>query len=119
MKRTINTIGLFTFVGLLACLLFLYEVPPHAEAGVGTFRTGIANLLSSEFTTAQSNRIGNAFADQYQGEKHGSAKLTGDQVVAIRDAYKTGIRQQRLADIFNIHQAHVSDIVNYKRWGHI
>lgn len=54
-----------------------------------------------------------------QGEKHGSAKLTGDQVVAIRDAYKTGIRQQRLADIFNIHQAHVSDIVNYKRWGHI
>lgn len=39
-----------------------------ASASLGSFRTGIAGLLSTEFTAGQSARIGNAFSEMYRPE---------------------------------------------------
>ena len=49
--------------------------------------------------------------------KTGSRKLSPDQVLSIRRLYATGnYTQKQLAADFGIHQTHVSDIVNRKRW---
>ena len=55
-----------------------------------------------------------------KGEKHGRAKLSGDQVLEIRRLYKTGEYSQRgLGKIFGVYRAAISKIVNRKTWRHI
>lgn len=79
------------------------------------------------------NRIGNlAFkthaeneADKRQhgthasGERHGAAKLTEDQIRAIRSRHADGSSQTRIAREFGVTQGYVSEIVNRKRWTHL
>lgn len=55
-----------------------------------------------------------------KGEKHPSNKLKEKDVLKIRRIYKTGNYYQReLAKNFNCSQAHISEIINNKRWKHI
>lgn len=50
------------------------------------------------------------------GEKSHSAKVTQDQVAQIRSLRSEGVTQQSLADLFDLHQSTVSDMVNNKTW---
>lgn len=51
------------------------------------------------------------------GERHGGAKLTEEQVIAIRKRYaKGGITQQVLGELHGVGQTAIRDIVNYKTW---
>lgn len=52
------------------------------------------------------------------GEKQWAAKLTAQQVADIRERYARGERQRVLAREYGIAQAHVSRIVNYRKWAH-
>jgi len=54
-----------------------------------------------------------------KGEKHINAKLTNKQVLQIRKLHKQGLKQQVIADRFNIRQDHVSRIVNKIDWHHV
>lgn len=55
-----------------------------------------------------------------RGEAHGMAKLTGAQVVEIRQKYATGeFTQTGLGDMYGISHAQVFDIVNRNVWKHI
>ena len=53
------------------------------------------------------------------GSKNGSAKLIECQVSEIRKLYKEGMFQRVIAKKFNVSQATINGIVNYKTWGHI
>jgi len=53
------------------------------------------------------------------GEKHGRAKLTNEKVREIRNRYKKGELQRKIAKDFNISRQHISNIVNRKQWTHI
>ncbi|MEL6237055.1 MAG: HNH endonuclease, partial [Pseudomonadota bacterium] len=54
-----------------------------------------------------------------RGEQHGSCRLNAEQVLAIREAAKRGVRQGDIAVHFGISQPTVSDIVRGKRWRHL
>ncbi len=50
------------------------------------------------------------------GENNGSAKLTREQVLAIRSLYASGVKQRVLADQFGVHRGHISMIVTRRSW---
>ncbi len=55
-----------------------------------------------------------------RGERQGSAKLTAEKVVEIRNLYKTGdYSYQELANQFGIDLSHVGNIVKRYSWRHI
>lgn len=54
------------------------------------------------------------------GIQHGMSKLNNEDVVEIRRLYsKKEMNQYKIAEIFNIKQTTVSQIVNRTRWAHI
>lgn len=54
------------------------------------------------------------------GERHGCAKLTEEQVVAIRSRYAAGgVTQESLARDYGVSLGHVNDLVHRKRWAHV
>ncbi len=54
-----------------------------------------------------------------RGEHNGSAKLTTDQVIQIREQSARGLTQRQLAREYGICQATVRDIVLRKKWQHV
>ena len=52
-----------------------------------------------------------------RGEKHGSSKLTNEQILDIRS--RINQTQQSIADEFGVRQAAISYILRGKRWKHI
>jgi hypothetical protein len=50
------------------------------------------------------------------GERHGGAKLTADDVAAIRAAVAAGALQREVADQYGLRQGYVSRIVNWLIW---
>ena len=55
---------------------------------------------------------------QVRGERHGRARLTADQVLAIRDLDGTML-QRDIARLFGIGQMTVSCIVRRVTWAHL
>ena len=54
------------------------------------------------------------------GENCSQAKLTNEDVFAIRDKYSKGnITQHELGETYGVHRVHVGRIVNQKIWKHI
>ena len=59
------------------------------------------------------HRQGNTTVTAARGESHPKAKITDDQVRAIRDLYASGgYTQHQLALMFGVHQPQISSIVN-------
>jgi len=62
----------------------------------------------------------NGLQKAIKGSKHVNSKLTEEQVLEIRNLYKTGeISQRVLAKIFGVDNSLISYIINRKRWTHI
>lgn len=53
------------------------------------------------------------------GENTNSVKLTKEQVLEIRELYSNGMRQVKLAKMYNITQAGISLIIKRINWSHI
>ena len=53
----------------------------------------------------------------HKGEYHPQAKLTNEQEKQIKQFYKDGKSQQKLADFFNVSQITISRIIRGKRYG--
>ena len=55
-----------------------------------------------------------------KGECHFNVKLTEDEVIEIRRLYSTKrYTQVKLAEIFDVSQQHMCDIVNKRRWEYL
>jgi hypothetical protein len=55
-----------------------------------------------------------------KGDKHHTSKLTTEDVREIRKIYSMKLMNQyELADSYSVTQSEISNIVNFKRWGHI
>jgi HNH endonuclease len=53
------------------------------------------------------------------GEKHGMAKLTENDVRAIRKKFRQGRTRKSLAAEYGVTPYNIGDIVNYKTWKHV
>lgn len=54
------------------------------------------------------------------GEASGRSKLTGKQVLGIRELYDAGgVSYETLAEAFDVHYSNIANIVNRKIWPHI
>jgi hypothetical protein len=53
------------------------------------------------------------------GTRQGSAKLTDDEVVSIRQRYSAGQTQSVLAREFGISQGHMTKVINGTLWAHL
>jgi len=73
-------------------------------------------LTVSENTQHAYNILGKKAA---RGEKQGSAKLTENEVIEIRNRYKTGETQESIAGDFHISRPQISNVVNRKQWAHV
>ena len=59
-------------------------------------------------------------ATRARGERHGCAKLTAEQAVAIRERYATGgVSLKQLGRDYAVSESLVSLIVNRKLWAHL
>jgi HNH endonuclease len=67
-------------------------------------------------TTADNNADCKAKGRNARGERHGSNKLSMEQVLAIREATGT---QRAIAARFNVHYVTVHQIKSRKRWKHL
>ena len=57
---------------------------------------------------------------QLKGEAHGSARLTGQEVLEIRRFYaQGGVTHRSLAKVYNVTYTQIGDIVRRKTWTHI
>lgn len=77
------------------------------------------NVENLEWCTCSENgkhayRIG--LSHTYKGEDHVNAKLTNEQAKQIKQLYKKGVRQCKLADYFNVSQTTIRRIINGKRY---
>jgi DNA invertase Pin-like site-specific DNA recombinase len=54
-----------------------------------------------------------------QGEQRYNAKLTEDEVLAIRAAAEMGVSQKAIAAQYGIGQPSVSRIIRRKKWSHV
>lgn len=51
-----------------------------------------------------------------RGSMHPLAVLTANQVIAIRELFKGGMKQKHIAAAYEVSQSAISHIVNKKRW---
>ena len=81
------------------------------------------NLVENlEWSTQKENvhHAVNAGLKDDKGSKNGNSKLSEKEVLEIRRLYKTGeYNQTALGKIFGVHQVHIGDIINRKKWKHI
>ena len=81
------------------------------------------NLVENlEWSTQKENvhHAVNAGLKDDKGSKNGNSKLSEKEVLEIRRLYKTGdYIYKDLAKIFGVHQVHIGDIINRKKWKHI
>ena len=52
-------------------------------------------------------------------KRHGNQKLTADDVIDIRARSQAGQAQYRIAKIYGVSQAHISNIINRKTWDYL
>lgn len=65
--------------------------------------------------TARGERI----AKSKRGELAWNARITDEDVRAIRASAAAGVRQSRLAELYRIDQSQISNIVHRKAWAHV
>lgn len=56
---------------------------------------------------------------QRRGETHNQSKLTEEQVLAIRRAYVSGVRQVPLSKQYGVTLSAINDIVHGRNWKHL
>jgi hypothetical protein len=56
---------------------------------------------------------------QARGERHGRARLTDEEVRAIRARVAAGAKQARLAEEYELTRSSISQIVSRKLWSHL
>ena len=56
---------------------------------------------------------------QARGERNVHARLTADEVLAVRAAHKRGVTQQEIAGEYGVTQSAISLIVLRKNWRHV
>jgi hypothetical protein len=60
---------------------------------------------------------GRAKSSGVHGEGHGNAKLSEEDVAAIRERYATGcVTQKQLGREYNVNQSTISSVVNHHLW---
>jgi hypothetical protein len=80
------------------------------------------NVDNLEYVTPRENtwHAINVLGRRRDGEYHWHSKITNEDVVRMRELYKTGkYTQFDLSDIFGIHRGQISKILNHKSWGNI
>jgi hypothetical protein len=115
-----NGYRLTRYTHILVCTLF-HKPKPEVNMVV-------AHLDGNKLNNAASNLAWKTFQENEQdkklhgtynhvGEKNPKAKLTLGDVLAVREAYATGIfTTQMLADVMGVRQPHISGILLGKSW---
>jgi len=93
--------------------LYRHECIDHIDGDKGNNKIENLRGLSIRKNTYYAEKLGN-YKRTY-GEINGQCKLTIEQIEEIRNLYKEGNSQYKIANIFNISQSHVSNIVNNKK----
>lgn len=104
-------------VHVLVLEVFVDPCPPGMEACHGDGDPGNAALSNLRWDTPKANADDRRLHGTHvQGTRHGSNKLTEDQVREIRVASGS---QRAIAKTFGVSQQTVNDIKSGRRWSHL
>lgn len=119
--RVKNSEGVYrkTQIARLVYLAFSGEIPSgscvlHVDGDQGNNAPG--NLQLGTALEVQRNRRGLGHHGDSRGEDHPNAKLTAEEVKAIRRLHRSGVKGNELAEQYGITKANVSIIVLGKSW---
>jgi predicted XRE-type DNA-binding protein len=108
----LHTLVLETFIGpcpLGLCGLHADDVPSNNR---------LDNLYYGTMTENMKDRERNGKTSK--GEHRPASKLTQEDIIKIRRLHELGMYSQReIADMFNVHQTKISQIVLGKSWNHV
>lgn len=107
----------------LVAYTFLGPCPEGKEINHKDFNRANPALSNLEYVTRSENTLHsykhNRGPDN-SGSKSGMAKLTEYEVKKIRNIYETkDITTRRLAEVFNVHQSTISDIIRKETWRYV
>jgi hypothetical protein len=94
-------------------------IPPGLQINHKNGRKTDNRLSNLELVTCSENQHHRYATGLYvspKGERSSVAKLTADQVVAIRSRYAAGALQRELAAEYGLHRAYVSLLIRGLRW---
>lgn len=107
----------------LVALTFIGPCPHGKEINHIDSNRDNPNLLNLEYVTRSENTLHayrNGRGPDNKGSKSGMSKLKEEQVLKIRELYRsTDLTTRQLARIFNVHQSNISDIIRRNTWRHI
>ncbi len=107
-------------VHVLVLLAFIGPCPPRHEGGHLNGDPGDNRLENLAWVTRKQNaKHRAAHGRTAKGERHGSARLTAEQVRQIRDHLATGLSQKDTAASLGVSVDSVWRIANRKNWAHV
>jgi hypothetical protein len=101
-----------------------HRIPKHLFACHSCDNPGCVNPHHIFIGTNSDNQIdaarkGRLRPPRVHGEQHPKARLTEEQVLAIRELNAKGIGYRKLSKIFPVHRVTIKDIVRRRTWRHI
>lgn len=93
--------------------LFSHECIDHINGDKGDNRIENLRGLSIKENTAHAENMG-LYMRTY-GKINGMCRLSSDDVTKIRNLYKNPYNQYELADLYDVSQSHISEIVTFKK----
>lgn len=107
-ERSVHRMVLEAFVG---------PCPEGMEACHGDGNASNNSLSNLRWDTHKSNMDDrNRHGTSNRGQRHGMAKLSADDVIAVVGRLRSGETQKSIADAFGVSQPTISDIETGRRW---
>jgi hypothetical protein len=108
----------------LVMLAFVGKKPEDCEVNHKNMNRGDNRLENLEYITHEKNiehaiKNGDRRIRIPRGVNTGSAKLTDDQVIEIRDCAARGETRRSIGDRYGVSHVAVTQVVNRKTWAHV
>lgn len=100
------------------CVLHRCDNPPCTRPD-HLFLGTIADNNADKAAKGRSTRGRSLRGNHVRGEAHHAARITNEDVRAIRELYAAGMLQREIGERFGVRPGYISNIITGRSWGHV